>query len=135
MGSIFRSLLWQISVPPPWKALPCEDWVEFTQPEGTGALHISGARKKKGEVRDDELRAQLHKDAPEDLEMEPVRFADFVGYGADYVDWNASVFWRKWFVRSGRVMLFITYNCKRGEEEFEMTQVCEILSSLKCRST
>jgi len=34
-----------------------------------------------------------------------------------------SVYWRKWFVRSGRVMLFITYNCKRGDEELEKPQV------------
>ena len=129
----FQSLLWRISVPLPWKAQDCEHCVEFTQPEGAGALHISGARKKDGDVLDEETRAQLQQNCPADIDVEPVRFGDFIGYGGEYVDWNDGDFWKKWFVRSGRVLLFITYYCKRGDEESEMAQVLQILSSLECK--
>jgi hypothetical protein len=133
MRSTFQSLLWQVSVPRPWHAQKCEHCAEFTQPEGAGALHISGALKQHGDVSDDETRAELQKDCPQDTEFERARFGDFSGYGAEYVDWNDSRYWKKWFVRSGRVLLFITYNCKPGDEELEMAQVCQILSSLECR--
>ena len=133
MRSTFQSPLWQISVPRPWRAEDCEHCVEITQPEGAGALHISGALKQDGDVLDDETRAQLQQDCPTDTEFERVRFGDFSGYGGDYVDWSESAYWKKWFLRSGRVLLFITYNCKRGDEELEMAQVGQILSSLECR--
>jgi hypothetical protein len=133
MPSTFQSSLWQISVPPPWKAEECEDCVEFTQPDGAGALHISGALKQAGQVLDTETREQMARESPEDAKVESVRLGDFSGYGTDYVDWQDSIFWRKWFVCSGRVLLFITYNCKRGDEELELPQVSRILSSLRCR--
>jgi hypothetical protein len=133
MRSTFQSHSWQISVPRPWLARDCKDCAEFTQPEGAGALHISGALKQHGDVSEDETRAQLEQDCPEDADIERVQFGDFSGYSGEYVDWNESVYWKKWFVRCGRVLLFITYNCKRGDEELEMAQICQILSSLERR--
>jgi hypothetical protein len=133
MSSTFQSSLWQIVLPPSWRAQKCEHCVEFTQPEGAAALHISGACKQDGEVSDDETRTQLEEACPENTDMNPVQFGRFTGYGADYVDWNDDVYWSKWFVRNGRLLLFITYNCKRGDEELEITQVSQILSSLEVR--
>ena len=133
MPSTFKSSLWQISVPRPWRAQDCEHCVEFTHPEGAGALHISGALKQVGDVSDDETRAQLQQECPENADIEPVRFGNFTGYGAEYVNWTEGAYWKKCFVRSGRVLLFITYTCKRGEEDLEITQVCQILSSLENR--
>jgi hypothetical protein len=133
MDDIFQSTLWQIAVPSPWEAKKSDECVEITQPEGAGALHISGAIKKLGSVLEDETKAQLQRNCPEDTTAEPVRLGDFVGYGADYVDWSESTYWKVWFVASGRVMLYVTYNCKRGEEDSEVTQVAGILSTLKIR--
>ena len=133
MRSIFQSFLWQVAVPRPWKAQDCGDCIEFTQPEGAGALHLSSARKQHGEVLDDEARTQLGQECPDDADTEPVRFGAFTGYGAEYVNWSEGIYWHKWFVRCGRVLLFITYNCKRGDEELERQQVRQILSSLTCR--
>jgi hypothetical protein len=133
MRSTFHSSLWQLAIPRPWRAQEFEECVEITQPEGIGALHISGAVKQDGTVSDSETRAQLERDCPEGTDIEPARFGDFIGFGGEYVDWNASAFWKRWFVASGRVLLFVTYNCKRGDEHLELPQVCQILSSLQLR--
>jgi len=133
MRSTFHSSLWRIAVSHPWRAQQFEECVEITQPEGIGALHISGALKQVGTVSDSETRAQLQRDCPDETDIEPARFGDFIGYGAEYVDWSASVFWKRWIVTSGRVLLCITYNCKRGDEDLELRQVCQILSSLQLR--
>jgi hypothetical protein len=130
---MFLSSLWQVSVPRPWKVTQFEECVEISQPESTGALHISGARKQVRNVLDNETRAQLQKGCPDATEIQPVHFGDFVGYGTDHVDQNDGAYWKKWFVASGQVMLFITYNCKPGDEDLELSQVCNILSSLKLR--
>jgi hypothetical protein len=133
MDVIFQSTLWQITVPAPWEAKNSEECVEITQPEGAGALHISGAIKKIGKVLEGETKTQLQRNCPEGTESEPVLFGDFVGYGADYVDWSESIYWRVWCLASGRVMLYVTYNCKRGEEDSEVPKVTRILSTLKGR--
>lgn len=133
MHSTFFSSLWQISVPLPWRAQEFEECVEIMQPEGIGALHISIAFKQGGTVSDSETRAELKRACPEDADVEATRFGEFVGYGAEYVDWSEGAFWKKWFVASGRVLLFVTYNCKRGDEGLELPQVSRILSSSKLR--
>src|SRR5205823_3370651 len=75
MVATFQSSWWQIAVPPPWKAEECEECVEITQPEGTGALHISGARKLDGPVLDPEALSQLQENCPEGTEADRGRTA------------------------------------------------------------
>lgn len=133
MRSIFHSSLWQIAVTRLWRARDVDECVEITQPEGVGAIHISSALKRDGKVLDSEMRLNLQQQCPGDTDLEPDQFGDFIGYGGEYVDWNDSIFWKKWIVASGRVLLFITYNCKRGEEHLELPEVAQILSSLQLR--
>jgi len=133
MSATFQSTWWQIVVPSPWRAQDCEECVEITQPDGVGALHISSARKLEGTVLDTEALAQLRKNCPDGTESERARCGDFVGHAAEYVDWNEGVYWKKWFVACRRILLFATYNCKRGEEDLESQQTSTLLSSLRCR--
>ena len=133
MRSTFHSSLWQIAVTRPWRARQVEECVEITQPKGIGAIHISSALKDVGKVADSETQTQLQQQCPDDTDLEPAQLGDFIGHGAEFIDWSDSVFWKTWIVASGPVLLFITYNCKRGEEDLELSQVCEILSSLKLR--
>lgn len=132
MASRFQSTWWHITVPPPWKAEECEECVEITRPKGVGALHISIARKLKGSGLDAEALSQLLENCPEGTETERERCGDFVGYAAEYVDWNESVYWKKWFLACRKVLLFATYNCKRGEEDLESADAFALLSSLRC---
>jgi hypothetical protein len=133
MAVTFQSSWWQLAVPPPWKAEECEECVEITQAEGIGALHISGARKADGSVLDAEVLSQLQENCPEAAAAERTRCGDFEGYLAEYVDWAEGTYWKKWFVACRKVLLFITYTCKRGEEDLESTQASALLSSLRCR--
>jgi len=134
MSSTFQSTLWQIGVPLTWKAQACNDCVEFTQPEGVGALHISGAQKTDGPVLDTETLSQLRENCPRDAEAESVICGDFAGYAAAFVDAGDGHYWKKWFLYCRHVLLFVTYNCRRGEEEFEVPRASALLSSLRCRA-
>ncbi len=133
MAATFRSAWWQITVPPPWSAEEFEECVEIRQPEGVGAFHISGARKQDSWVTEAEALSQLKENCPEGTEADRVRCGDFAGYVAEYVDWAEGAYWKKWFVVCRKVLLFITYNCKRGEEDLESTGASALLSSLRCR--
>ncbi len=134
MHPVFKNRVWELSVAPPWRAVDCEHCVEITQPDGVGAVHISSARKKEGLVADSEALAQLKGDCPDDTESERVRCGDFSGYVAEYVDWNAGLFLRKWFVSCRKDLLFISYTCKRGDEELEIDQVSALIGSLRSKS-
>ena len=131
MSLTFQSVWWQISVPLPWRARDSEHCVEITQPKGAGALHISAARKNTGIISQHETLSQLKGDCPEYIEPEQVRCGDFEGFSVDYVNWNESAYWKKWFVASENTLLFISYTCKQGEENLEVEQVEALLSSLR----
>ena len=133
MGATFQSTWWQIAVPPPWKAQDREECVEIAQPEGVGALHISSARKLEGSILDAEALSQLRENCPEGTETARAQCGEFVGYAAEYVDWNEGLYWKKWFLACGKVLLFATYNCKRGEEDLESPHASALLTSLRCR--
>jgi len=133
MAAAFQSTWWQIAVPLPWAANEFEECVEITQPDGIGALHISSARKLDGSVLQAEALSQLQENCPDGAQTESVRCGDFAGYVADYVDWTGDAYWKKWFLACGQVLLFISYTCKRGDEDLETSQASELLSSLRCR--
>ncbi len=133
MAPIFQSNWWQISVPAPWKAQEYEECVEITQTEGVGTLHISSARKQAGLVSDTELISQTRENSPEGAETERVKCGDFAGYAVEYVDWNDGFYWKKWFVACRKILLFVSYNCNRSDEDLESASVSVLLSSLRCR--
>jgi hypothetical protein len=133
VNPIFNNRVWSFNAPLPWRLEDCEDCVEITQPDGVGAMHISSARKQKGAVLDAEILSQLREDCPDGTEFEKVRCGDFVGYVGEYVDWHTDTFWKKWFVANRSDLLFITYNCKHGEEELEANEASNLLASIRSR--
>jgi len=132
VATTFRSQSWAVDVPPPWTAHDVEHCIEITRPEGTGALHISAARKQ-SPVADPDLRAFAEEEVPSGTSLESASAGDFVGVRAEYVDWRDSRFWKKWWLRSGSLMLYVTYTCARGDEHIEEDDVERILSSLATR--
>jgi len=134
MNPAFKNRVWELEVLPPWRVEDCEHCVEITQPEGTGAMHISSARKKEGAVTEAETLAQLRDDCPDGTNFTKTRCGDFSGYVAEYVDWHTDEFWKKWFVACRQDLLFVTYTCKRGEEELEIEQASALLASLRSKA-
>jgi len=128
----FPKLLVAGCCPRPWKAQDCGDCIEFTQPEGADALHLSSARKQHGEVLDDEARTQLGQECPDDADTEPVRFGAFTGYGAEYVNWSEGIYWHKWFVRCG-ACFYSSHILQARRRGIGAAAVRQILSSLTCR--
>lgn len=130
---IFNDRSWELEVVAPWSVKDCEHCLEFTQPEGVGTVHISSAWKSSGFVSETETLSQVTEHCPDDAEPEKVRCGAFAGYIAEYVDWQESTYWKKWFVATGRNLLFISYNCPRGDEDLEAEDVTSLLSSLRSK--
>jgi len=123
-------MLWQIEIPPPWKAEEFEECVEFTQPEGVGALHISGSQKMDAPLLQSEVLTQLRENCPKNVEVRMVQCGNFTGYATEYINQNKGTYWKTWFIAYRQVLLYVTYNCKAGEEALETPQATALLSSL-----
>ncbi|PYK96417.1 MAG: hypothetical protein DME32_17705 [Verrucomicrobia bacterium] len=130
MGVQFEAASWTIDIIPPWSAKDVGQCVEITQPEGTGALHISAARKQAGGVADPDLHGVAADALPTDTPVESVSLGDFRGVAGEYTDWNGNAYWKKWWLSSGALLLHVTYTCGRGDEDIEADDVERILSGL-----
>jgi hypothetical protein len=131
MRPFYQSSLWQMTVLPPWQLQQVDQCVEITEPDGIGAIHISAARKHNGSVSESDLQDSAGQDLPDETELIPVSLGGFTGFSASYIDEHTDTFWKKWWLGSGPVMLYVTYSCDRGDEEFELAQAEEILNQLQ----
>ena len=60
--------------------------------------------------------------------VKPTEAGAFVGFEIAFSDEDR--FWRQWYLRNGRQMLFVTYNCSLESRGAEETVVRDILASL-----
>jgi hypothetical protein len=133
MNHLFGRSTWGLTVPAPWRAEEVEGCVEITQPEGLGAVHISDGHKKEGHVQEHETLSQLRTKMSDDSDVERAVLGDFIGYSGEETDWRSDRFWKRWFLGCRDTLLFVTYTCKRGDQESELPAVATLLSSLRSR--
>lgn len=125
----YHSKWWRVTLPNHWHGHTDEVCATFTRIQPLGALQISGAKKESGVV----TSGDLQQFACEQLRGVPIlRTADygsFSGYVADEV--KLGKFWRHWWLASGQLMVYATYNIALGSEHIEGDDVELILSSLR----
>ena len=105
-------------------------------PYDTGAaLQISCHRKLTGTVTDGELLG-FAKDvlAEHDVAPSPVVCGDFHGFHGAFIDGEPR-FWRHWFLATGCVSLYITYNTAPKEAAAHTAVVDWMLSGLRAFDT
>ena len=133
MHPVFESQSWSVSLPPPWRATDKGAFVELTQQEGIGILCVGRARKATGSLLDHELATLLVSDCPSGVVLQDALCGDFSGYRAQFIAADTGRFWRKWCVSSGATLLFISYECAVGEDQWEAFGLSMVLASLKAR--
>ncbi len=99
---------WSLILPDAWRAWHDDECSTLVDDQEIGALQISAAFKD-CEVLERDLAdfALEHLDAG--AEAHPTQVGDFVGFEIAFSDETG--FWRQWYLRHGRQMLFVTYNC------------------------
>jgi len=79
------------------------------------------------------LESDLQDFASEHLDAgakaQSVDAGDFEGFEIAFRD--GDIFWRQWYLRNGRQMLFITYNCGLEFKGFEDVPIYKALCSLR----
>src|SRR5262247_2800578 len=99
----YQRKLWSLDMPKGWTYEEAGVSVAFYKPDGIGMLNVSVYRKDEL-VTDSDLR-----ELADCVRLSPVSAYDASGFTCNVIQGNR--FWIKWWLRSGNVMVLVTYNC------------------------
>ncbi len=119
---------WNIDIPADWEADQDEDYLILYDPDGVGALNLSGMVTD-AEVTDADLREFAAEHLEAGAKIREVELGDFTGFTLNYREGDE--YWQEWFLRSGPIALFVTYNCEYDDKGVEDEALEEILNSLR----
>lgn len=119
---------WRISLPDDWISEEEEGCISIYHAKGVGMLEIS-AVEQPDEIIPDDLLALASEHLEQGARPETMTLGDFDGIELSYVE--EDIFWREWYLKSGKSLLFITYNCDVGDEEKEEGMLDVMLATLK----
>lgn len=132
MTTGYETPSWSLSLPSDWTGEADEICHAFCTVDGVGVLQISSARKHDGTIDEADLREFACDDLPESHSTTTVICGGFRRIGAQYVE--GDTYWRKLWVCSGNLLLFVTYNCAAEDRGHEDDVVNAILNTLTARS-
>lgn len=123
---------WSLVVPDGWRAWHDDECATLVGPGEIGALQISAAFKRSGEVLDVELRGFARKRTEAGAVLQQIEAGDFAGVEVTFCENSRA--WKQWFLRNGQQVLFVTYNCALEFEGAEVGPVRLALASLRAIS-
>jgi hypothetical protein len=121
---------WELDLRPSWTSQTDEECESISLPDGVGALQISTARKD-SDVTDDDLQDFAEKDNDAEAELVATQMGAF--RGVEFTHDADGTYWRRWYLRNGRIALFATYNCNIDDKGKEDHDVNQMLSSLRTK--
>jgi len=128
----YTAEFWQVDLPVGWQVEEEDEAVSFFHPDSSGTMTLSTIKEQE-DIADEYIEdlAAEHLDAG--AELFDVEFDSFTGVTCCYDD--DQEYWCEWYLRSGPVLLFITYSCPLEEEGAEEDVIESILESLSSRTS
>jgi hypothetical protein len=131
MAKEYKSSWWSIELSSDWSAEEEEVCVTFSAERGVGALQVSAYRRGDESVTDEDLNDFAEDELVDGGVPQNVSCGAFRGIAVSYVE--GGWFRRKLWLRSGSLLLYVTYNCGSKDKGVEVESVNRMLSSLKYR--
>lgn len=125
----YTSEWWTIPIVDDWKVERADSCVSIYSPNGFGPLQISAYKKLKGNVSKKDLLETIRLTDEIKKNLTEQQCSDFYGFQIDYSE--KDIFWRKWWLAAGNVILFATYNCELPVKDRESGSVNSMMASLK----
>jgi hypothetical protein len=125
-GSI-RFNSFSMSVSNDWEYEDSDGVTTISHPDGVGALQISSF-KAPDTIGKSTLANLAEIKTDEQAGTAWQSWGDYSGYQLIYSE--EKVFWRKWFLASGKSLVFITYNCDIKDKDKELALVDEMVESI-----
>ena len=124
----FRDRYWSLDIPDDWIAEHYPECVSLSHPDGIGELQISASRQGRP-VSISELRQFASEHINAGAETQAIRLGDFEGFTFGYG--VEDEYWCEWYLKSGSLLLFVTYSCETQDEGKEDDVVEAILETLR----
>jgi hypothetical protein len=124
----FKSDWWTAVLPDSYLAEVNEYCVDIIDLNEIGILQLSAHRKDDGEITLADL-LEFALDEAERSELEEFRSDAFFGYFHETRDNKINR--RKWWIASGRTMLYATYQCDSKAQDVELDSIDAIIKSLR----
>lgn len=126
--SKYTSRYWSVVLPEDWQGESDDESDVLYAEEGYGELCISADRQDK-KPDDDFLKYLAEEHISAGAQTYPVKLGDFNGFTLSYD--TDEEYWIEWYLCSGNVVLFATYQCQTIEEGIEDEMVRRIMGSLR----
>src|SRR5262249_26252752 len=127
--TIYESAWWSVEIPISWRGTTDEACVTFRDNPEIGVLQISAARKDNEPVIRQDLEEFERDRLGGDVSFEEVNLGAFSGLTTQCVDNGLSR--QEWWLASGPLMIYVTYNVRKENEALEKTILGGILRSLR----
>jgi hypothetical protein len=127
----YESIWWSIEVASGWLVDENPECITFRRKDGVGALQISAYKHESGIVPVDDVRDLIRDELPDEAILQQVICGEFIGSGLEYVE--EGKFRLKRWLRSGPVLLYVTYNSNAEDCSLEMDDVNRVITTLKRR--
>jgi hypothetical protein len=124
----YKAAWWFVDLPADWRGYPDAGCSTFRADPPLGVLQISAARKDGGIVTDLELREFAEERLGREVALQKAKFGNSAGFTATYRRDGLS--WQEWWLKSGCLMVYVTYNVAEGYETIEQATIARILDSL-----
>ena len=129
MSRTFDGAWWSVTLPLGWDGRPDKECATFQRNPPLGVLQISSARKDIGPVTAEDLREFAEERVASGVQLLEVSHGPFSGFSAEHS--KEGRFWREWWLRSGQLTVYVTYNVAQGNARIEKDEVERIIESLK----
>ncbi len=126
---VYESDWWSISLPEGWQGRSDQDCATFTADPEVGVLQISAARKESSPVTDEDLKDFAGVRTTSQVRLDPATAGAFSGFTAR--GYESRRCFREWWLRSGHLMIYATYNVDIEHESDERGVVAEVISTLR----
>lgn len=121
---------WVLNLPERWNGHHGTDSDTIFYQDGVGVVDISSLMNDVV-AKEKDLLFYASEYLEKTIETSPIQLGDFSGFYLEY-DKEGDFWWRA-FLKSGHVLIFISYNCKSNEKHLELEAVQEILQSLSVK--
>ncbi len=124
----YKTQYWSLNIPTLWDA-EFEDETDIIYDQaGIGELVISTLYQDEG-ISDEQLEAMASEHVDSDAIIDDVVLGDLSGITVSFE--QGDEYWSEWYLRSEKLLLFITYNCDLKNADVDEDVVESILESLR----
>jgi len=124
----YKTQYWSLNIPTLWDAEFKDETDVIYDQAGIGELVISTLYQDEG-ISDEQLEAMASEHVDSDAIIDDVVLGDLSGITVSFE--QGDEYWSEWYLRSEKLLLFITYNCDLKNADVDEDVVESILESLR----